>query len=175
MPETQRLFLGFPATFLATPLSHIQDKLSLSGRRIPPEQLHMTLRFLGDLTERQYTSLLSQLPTMELPRFTVSLEQLGCFPRASVVWIGPTAVPAPLVALYQELNNRCGSLKLAPPHRAYRPHITLFRHPCLPELPTITPLIYRPSELCLYQSIHTEQGPYYRIQARWPLKDSLLR
>lgn len=171
MPETQHLFLGFPATFLATPLSHIQDKLSLSGRRIPPEQLHMTLRFLGDLTERQYNSLLSQLPTMELPRFTLSLEQLGCFPRASVVWIGPTEVPATLVALNQELNNRCGSLKLTPPHRAYRPHITLFRHPCLPELPAITPLIYRPSELCLYQSIHTEQGPYYRIQARWPLKD----
>lgn len=171
MSETQRLFLGFPATSLATPLGLIQDKLSLSGRRIPQEQLHMTLRFLGNLTERQYTSLLSQLSTMALPRFMLRLEQLGCFPRANVVWIGPTTVPVELTTLYQELNNRCGSLKLAPPHRAYRPHITLFRHPCLPELPAITPLIYRPSELCLYQSTHTEQGPYYRIQSRWPLKD----
>ena len=167
--DAPRLFLAFPADKLAVSLNQLQDQLALPGRRILSHQFHLTLRFLGTLTDTQSTSLLKQLPQMQLPRFELPLNQLGCFTRANVVWIGTNQVPEALMSLYQEINNRCGSLKLGPPHKAYRPHITLFRHPCLPELPTITPIIYRPTKLCLYRSMPNEQGPHYEILESWEL------
>ncbi len=169
--DTSRLFLAFPAEELAPTLSQLQDRLALTGRRIPSTQFHMTLRFLGPLTRGQTGSLLKQLPQMKLPAFELELDRLGCFPRARVIWIGPSRLPSALTALSEELDARCASLKLGPPHRAFRPHITLFRHDSTPTLPPIAPLVYRPSRLCLYSSTLSEQGPNYQILQSWPLTD----
>lgn len=166
-----QLFLAFPADTVAAQLHQLQDRLALPGRRIPSRQFHLTLRFLGALNDTQSTSLMKQLPRMQLPRFTLELNQLDCFSRAKVVWVGPTQVPEALQALYQELNNRCGALKLDPPHKAFRPHITLFRHDCVVELPPITPIRFQPTQLCLYRSIQSEQGPHYEILASWELNN----
>ncbi|MFP2771046.1 RNA 2',3'-cyclic phosphodiesterase [Oceanisphaera sp. KMM 10153] len=169
--KNNRLFLAFPAEALAPELTRLQRRLALPGRRIPPEQLHLTLRFLGPLTQTQSDSLLKQLPKIRLATFELKLDRLGCFPRARVVWIGPSRVPPGLSALSDELAARCASLKLGPPHRAFRPHITLFRHDSTQELPPITPIRYRPSRLCLYSSTLSEQGPEYHILQSWPLTD----
>ncbi|GHA25303.1 RNA 2',3'-cyclic phosphodiesterase [Oceanisphaera arctica] len=170
--DTSRLFLAFPADDQAPALSRLQDRLALAGRRIPASQFHLTLRFLGPLTPVQSGSLLKQLPKMRLPAFTLELDRLGSFPRAKVVWIGPSRVPFALSTLSDELAARCAALKLGPPHRAFRPHITLFRHDSTQELPPITPIRYRPSRLCLYSSTLSEQGPNYHILQSWPLTDS---
>ena len=167
--DTARLFLAFPADELAVALNQLQDRLTLPGRRIPSRQFHLTLRFLGTLSVIQSTSLMKQLPQMLLPTFTLELNQLNCFPRAKVVWVGPTHVPDALSRLHDDLTLRCSALRLGPPHKAFRPHITLFRHHCAVELPPITPIRYQPSRLCLYSSIQSEQGPHYEILESWPL------
>lgn len=167
--DNKRLFLAFPADELAEELNRLQDRLALPGRRIPSRQFHLTLRFLGVLSTIQSTSLMKQLPQMRLPRFTLELDQLDCFPRAKVVWIGPSQVPAPLSRLHDDLTLRCRALRLGPPHKAFRPHITLFRHHCTVNFPSIAPIHYRPTQLCLYSSIQSEQGPHYEILASWPL------
>lgn len=167
--DNTRLFLAFPAAELAGALNPLQDRLALPGRRIPSRQFHVTLRFLGALSTSQSTSLRKQLTQMRLPRFTLELDQLDCFPRAKVVWIGPSRVPEPLSRLHDELTLRCSALRLGPPHKAFRPHITLFRHDCAVELPSIPPIHYRPTRLCLYSSVQSEQGPHYEILASWPL------
>lgn len=168
--ETARLFFAFPADALSEPLLRLQAQLALPGPPIPAHQFHLTLRFLGTLSARQCGSLLKQLPRMNLPRFTLELNQLGCFTRARVVWVGPTQIPQALTELHQDLTRRCGALRLGPTHKAFRPHITLFRHSASGDLPEIAPILYRPSQLCLYSSSRTEQGPSYRILASWPLQ-----
>lgn len=167
--DDKRLFLAFPAEELAMMLNPLQDRLALPGRRIPSRQFHLTLRFLGALGPPQSTSIIKQLSQMRLPRFTLELDHLDCFPRAKVVWIGPTRVPEPLSRLHDELTLRCSALRLGPPHKAFRPHITLFRHDCAVKLPSITAIHYRPTRLCLYSSIQSEQGPHYEILESWPL------
>ena len=169
--DTSRLFLAFPADELAPALSRLQESLGLAGRRIPARQFHLTLRFLGPLSHIQSRSLLKQLPQIRLAAFELALDRLGCFPRAKVVWIGPSRVPPALSALSDELAARCAALKLGPPHRAFRPHITLFRHDTPQALPPITPIRYRPSRLCLYSSTLSDQGPNYHILQSWPLTD----
>ncbi len=167
--DAPRLFLAFPADELTGALNRLQDRLALPGRRIPGRQFHLTLRFLGELSATQSASLMKQLPLMTLPGFTLELNQLGSFPRAKVVWIGPTCIPDTLSRLHDDLTLRCHALRLGPPHKAFRPHITLFRHHSAVGLPPISPIRYQPTRLCLYSSIQSEQGPHYEILESWPL------
>ena len=165
-----RLFLAFPAHQLAPQLAILQRRLALSGRRIPSAQLHLTLHFLGQCSPKQQSSLQAQIDRMSLPAFTLQLNRLGCFSKAGVVWLGPDTPPAALMALAGTIALKCRALGANKPHRAYRPHITLFRHCKTDVLPAIRPLLYRPDTLCLYRSELTDQGPVYHCLQRWPLK-----
>ena len=154
------------------PLQQLQEQLALPGRRMQGPQFHLTLRFLGQPNTTQYDSLLRQLPNMQLPAFTLTLDTLGHFSAANVLWIGPSQVPEALRDLYQDLLLRCASLRMPPPHKAYRPHISLFRQTELPDLatlPAISPILYRPRQLCLYRSVPGPEGSDYHIEASWPL------
>lgn len=166
-----RLFLAFPADRLAVPLARLQDRLSLPGRRIPPEQLHLTLRFLGETTAVHQRALQRHLNRLVLPTFALTLDRLGCFPRAGVVWIGPSRLPESLEGLADELELGCRILGMASSHRAFRPHVTLFRHCSGTALPAISPLTYTPARLALYRSTLTEQGPRYDCLQSWPLRE----
>ncbi|MGO4999248.1 RNA 2',3'-cyclic phosphodiesterase [Oceanisphaera sp. W20_SRM_FM3] len=178
MPDDTRLFLAFPAAELTAPLCQLQEglqeQLALPSRRIPASQFHLTLRFLGQLNATQHHSLLRQLPTLTLSGFTLQLDKLGYFPSANVLWLGPSEVPQALSDLYQDLLLRCASLRLAPPHKAYRPHISLYRQTELSDLsalPSISPIIFRPRQLALYSSVPSALGHDYHIEASWPLTD----
>ncbi|MBL1378982.1 RNA 2',3'-cyclic phosphodiesterase [Zobellella iuensis] len=166
-----RLFLAFPADELAPALGRLQDWLALPGRRIPAHQLHMTLRFFGQTEPSRQAALVRWLGRHALPAFSLRLDRLGCFPRAGVVWTGPGRVPEALARLADELGRYCAGLKLGPPHRAFRPHVTLFRHCAACPLPKTEPLVYRPRSLGLYRSIQTEQGPHYELLRSWPLRE----
>ncbi|PSJ42409.1 RNA 2',3'-cyclic phosphodiesterase [Zobellella endophytica] len=166
-----RLFLAFPADRLAVPLARLQDHLVLPGRRIPPEQLHLTLRFLGETTAAHQQALQRHLNRLALPAFALTLDRLGYFPRAGVVWIGPSRPPEALMGLADELELGCHALGTAPSHRAFRPHVTLFRHCNGTTLPAISPLTYVPERLALYRSTLTEQGPRYDCLQAWPLRE----
>ncbi|GAA3718757.1 RNA 2',3'-cyclic phosphodiesterase [Oceanisphaera sediminis] len=169
--KDNRLFLAFPAEALAPELTRLQRRLALPGRRVPPEQLHLTLHFLGQCNPKQQASLLHLLDKLPLPGFALVLDQLGCFSRAGVVWLGPSAPPPALMALAEAVELKCRALGLDKPHKAYRPHVTLFRHCNTDELPTIRPFHYQPTALCLYRSTLTEQGPVYHCLQRWPLAE----
>lgn len=171
-PSVSRFFLAFPADELALPLNRLQEQLALPGRRLLGSQFHLTLRFLGQPTPTQYNSLLRQLPTMALPAFTLQLDTLGFFSAANVLWIGPSRVPSALTELYDDLLLRCASLRIPPPHKAYRPHISLFRQTEITDpttLPAISPIEYRPRQLCLYRSVPSAEGRDYQIEASWLL------
>ncbi|AEY00523.1 2'-5' RNA ligase [Oceanimonas sp. GK1] len=168
--DDNRLFLAFPAEQLAPALEALQHRLALPGRRIPPHQLHLTLHFLGQCSPEQQSSLLTQLDRLPLPGIELELDRLGCFPRAGVVWLGPSQPPPALMTLAETVELKCRALGIGKPHKAYRPHITLFRHCKTHDLPVITPVPYRPQALCLYRSTLTDQGPVYECLKRWLLK-----
>lgn len=169
--DDNRLFLAFPADELAPPLTRLQHRLALPGRRIPLHQLHLTLHFLGQCSPEQQASLQQQLDRLSLPGFELDLDRLGCFPRAGVVWLGPSAPPPALMQLADTMELKCRAMGVGKPHKAYRPHITLFRHCKTDTLPVIQPVHYRPQSLCLYRSTLTDQGPEYHCLQRWPLAE----
>ncbi|AJP73191.1 RNA 2',3'-cyclic phosphodiesterase [Sphingomonas hengshuiensis] len=93
------------------------------------EQLHLTLRFIGDVDRRVAEDIALALGQVSVPPITIALSGVGQFEsrgRPNAVWAG-VRPQAPLAALHRKIDQavvRCG---LPPEGRAYLPHVTLAR------------------------------------------------
>jgi 2'-5' RNA ligase len=101
-----------------------------------PEQLHVTLRFLGDTPEDRLAEICDSLRGVRVPPFALTLRGAGVFPPAAgrkparVLWLGLDP-PLPLCELKQAVDDRLGPDPETTQH-GYSPHLTLARFPTGP-------------------------------------------
>ena len=102
----------------------------ISGARWQSDdQLHLTLRFIGEVDRHRAGDILAALGTIHHPRFEMELNGLGTFDRRGLpetVWAG-VAPPGPPKALHKKVDQAMARVGVAPDERAYLPHITLAR------------------------------------------------
>lgn len=102
-----------------------------AARWTRPEQLHLTLRFLGATPEESLPDLRDRLARVRAARFTLSARGVGVFPPpparrpAQVLWAG-VAPEAPLAALKHAIDAELGPDAEADA-RGFHPHVTLAR------------------------------------------------
>ena len=100
-------------------------------RWVPPEQLHLTLRFLGDLEEGQAASVRHVLGRpWETVAFTSSLTAADLFPLSGaprVIWLSVDEGQAHMVALKREVDRRLALVGFEPETKPFRAHLTLGR------------------------------------------------
>ena len=100
-------------------------------RWIPVQNIHLTLKFLGDTAPSSLEHIQAALEA-EVPQFkpfSVELQGLGAFPsakRARVLWIGLVA-PATLDSLQRALDAATNRLGYVSEDRAFSPHLTIGR------------------------------------------------
>ncbi len=100
-------------------------------RWVPARNIHLTLKFLGDVSVANL-ELLTKLLQSEVGRYTpfeVSVGDIGAFPsirRPRVVWVGVKA-PADLQALQHGIEAETARLGYAHEEREFSPHLTLGR------------------------------------------------
>ncbi len=103
----------------------------LPGRAVPPENWHVTLRFLGEVQPTAYERFLHGLDEVSgLGGFSLRLEDMGAFPnprRAAVVWVGIGAGATELADLAAIAEEAAVDAGLDPEERPFRPHLTLAR------------------------------------------------
>jgi len=105
------------------------------GRRrvawVAPENLHLTLRFLGEVDAAVVDAVKSRLaPPFDTPAFEIGLSGLGTFPSAGpprVVWLAVSGGAKALSDLSREVDARLGGLGLADEERGFHAHLTLGR------------------------------------------------
>lgn len=98
------------------------------ARWIEEEDLHLTLRFIGDIDMRLAEEIEDELADIRKPAFPVTLETLDWFggdkPRAIIV----KAKASPeLVALQAKIETALRRLGAPPEPRKFTPHVTLAR------------------------------------------------
>ena len=102
-----------------------------SVRWVTPENIHLTLKFLGDISSANIGFLAQTLKTevgQFLP-FEICAESLGAFPnlrRPRVIWIGLNAPPE-LQRLQHHLEIATARLGYASDDKAFSPHLTIGR------------------------------------------------
>ena len=100
-------------------------------RWVAPHNVHLTLKFLGDVSpanlERLAEALKPEAASHEM--FSISVGRLGAFPtqrRARVIWIGLDAPPA-LAALQHGVDAASAQLGYPREERPFSPHLTIGR------------------------------------------------
>jgi RNA 2',3'-cyclic 3'-phosphodiesterase len=99
-------------------------------RWVPPTNLHLTVKFFGDIEEAQVEPIAVALQDqLELfPRFTINAKGLGVFPergRPKILWVGLTGNE--LAGLAAKVQSSLLPLGFAPEQRSFTPHLTIGR------------------------------------------------
>jgi len=146
------------------------------------ENLHLTMRFLGEVEDRQAEDLVARFGERLATRaFDIELGGAGVFPPAGpprVVWLGVTRGADLLRALNAEVEGRFVAWGYGRDDRPFRAHLTLgrCRAPLGPEARDVWLRAdaraigtSRVDRVVLYQSRLSASGPTYVPLARAPL------
>ncbi len=168
-----RLFVGVglnPAQ--QQQMAAVLATLPAALKPVPLQNLHLTLRFLGQSSESQARQLWALLAAATLPAFSVRLDELLCWPGPEVLCLAGAVSDPALQKLDKVIEQAAVQAAYPAPQHQLHPHVTLARHARqLPEPPITVPLLQlQPDQLHLYQSVSTPAGVRYPILASLPLQ-----
>jgi RNA 2',3'-cyclic 3'-phosphodiesterase len=111
--------------------SDLRQTLGRSVRWVAPENIHLTLKFLGDTAPSNiaYLSQALQVETGQYAGFEVKVGMLGAFPsprRARILWVGLDAPPI-LSRLQHGIEAATAKLGYPPEDKSFAPHLTIGR------------------------------------------------
>lgn len=135
MSEFVRAFLAFDIEEAAVrkKLIDIQTQASQTGadlKLVEPENIHMTIRFLGNITFDMVEKVFEEMKKVQFRLFTVRLNGLGVFPSLSyprVLWAGITEGADQLKNVFTQIEPLLQSLGFAPDPKGFSPHLTIAR------------------------------------------------
>ena len=143
------------------------------------DQLHLTLRFIGEVDRHAAHDIVAALGGLHHPAFTLEVAGRGSFDRKGrpdTLWVG-VAPHEPVKALNNKVEQSLVRVGLAPETRVFLPHITLarlgrgagpiagFLADPLPPLPP-----FPVDGFALYESTLGRDGPDYTIIDRFRLR-----
>lgn len=126
---------------------------------VPPQRLHLTLHFLGEVGEPEARALIERLPPVEA--FTLQLERAACWPQGVAV-LEAGEVPPAFSRLHPALADTLRALGLRVEARSFRPHVTLARHAQGAQAPELPQAIDWP--VSGYALVRSHVGPPLRYE-----------
>ena len=148
-------------------------------RWVDEDQLHLTLRFIGEVERPVANDIAGTLQRVRSPRFDLRIKGVGRFEKRSggALWAGIDP-KEPVAALAAKIERAIQQAGLEAERRAFSPHVTLARwnrrnaeavdsfvtrHADLHSGP------FAVDEFILFESCLSRHGPHYREIAAFPL------
>ena len=168
-----RLFIAI--NFNASTRSHLidlRDELcsrSERGNFSLPENLHVTLAFIGEVSPGKVDRIEAILETITFSPFEATIDRLGTFAHGKL-WYAGLHGYKPLIQVQQEITHKLASGGFEMDGRKYRPHVTLGRDVMTEAVPweiepfgeTVTVIDLMKSERIggklIYTAIHTKNS-----------------
>lgn len=175
-----RLFVALPLPeALRARLSALAAGLP-GARWLPPENLHVTLRFIGEVDggqARDIDAALAQLRAKSFPVTLAGVDRFGSGAKVRALWAGVEPSPG-LKHLYQMIEQALHNAGLPPDGRKFKPHVTLARFKNNPggRLPEYLAHharfrgdTFQAEAFVLYSSFLSHTGAIYTEEAAYPL------
>ena len=158
-------------------LQQLLDRRDSSALRLVDEaQMHLTLKFIGDVDDQLTADLTYALEcaAAESAPFEIYLQKCGCFPPrgpARVIWAGVADRDSRLKRLWQKIEEQCELAGVTRETRGFSPHLTLARAkdgapPSLrQQTEDLAPqeIVQRVSEFALIQSVLERAGARHTV------------
>ena len=126
------------------------------------DDLHLTLAFIGELSNDVAFDLADAIATLRFEPFTLKLDTLGFFEEARVVWSGATdQTTKPLATLADRVRARLDQISVAYDRRPLAPHITLLRGVKNFTAEKLAPILWRIDSIALYRSAPAQHASRY--------------
>ena len=123
------------------------------GRATRIDDLHLTLAFVGNLSDEKAFAVADAVATVRFRPFIWRLDTLGFFGQAGVVWVGSARKPVkPLAALAGHARAVLDELAVDYDRRPLVPHVTLLRGVRRFEVERVPPIVWRVDSIALYRS-----------------------
>jgi 2'-5' RNA ligase len=135
MPEMIRSFIAFDIENESI-LKRITDRQTLLTKTgadlklVEPKNIHMTIRFLGNITTPMAEKIHEEMKKVQFIPFDVKINGIGAFPNPRyprVLWAGITQGADQLRSIFNQLEPRLRSLEFAPDPKGFSPHLTIAR------------------------------------------------
>jgi len=153
----------------------------VSGARpVADDQLHLTLRFIGDVDGATFRDIREQLWELSAKPISLSVRGVGHFPPRGtprILWAG-VEPSGELIILRNKVNRILSLCTIAPEQRKYHPHITLARlktsspHRVAQFLSQNNSLMapsFTVDQLTLFSSNLSPKGAVHTIEEEYPL------
>jgi len=144
------------------------------------EQLHLTLRFIGEVDGREANDIDDALSAISNPRFSLALKGKGEFggKNPHAVWAGVNDVQA-VGHLNRKIEVALQRIGVKADERKFTPHVTLARLRAAPRERVIDWVAdhalyasapFDVAEFALYSSVLTPNGSVYRPESAYKLR-----
>ena len=148
-----------------------QSNWPLLERCVPAANYHMTLAFLGDISENRLEMLIDRTTAASLGNFKLRLDTTGFWSKAGILWLGTSTPPPALGQMAKTLQGIARSCQLPIARSEFKPHLTLARRV---EPAPVAPLEAAGFDItctsfALYESSQGRSGVSYHEIAEWSL------
>ena len=151
-----------------------QDELrarSIRGNYTPPENLHVTLAFIGEYGDPD--RVMELLETVSFRPFDIRLDRLGCF---GDVWWAGFRESRELGELARKVRRALADGEIPYDRKRFRPHVTILRKPSNTEngLPPVSvkPAVTRVAAFSLMRSDRGKSGMIYTELGSVPARET---
>lgn len=141
---------------------------------VEPENLHITLKFLGEVGNAQLDQLIKSVQEVTVEPFQMLLTGLGVFPklnRPRTVWMGVENGATELTKVFSDIERKLVNLGFEAERRSFHPHLTVCR---IRSSRNRAPLVEEITRQAIYElgtvhvdkivlkkSVLTQSGPIY--------------
>ncbi len=94
---------------------------------VKKSNLHITLEFLGEVSEHKQQQLIVQAGQIKTEAFELKLSHVGWWRKPGVLWIGAHHIPKQLMHLVESIKQIVEQQDLETDKRPYEPHVTIAR------------------------------------------------
>lgn len=139
-------------------------------RKLIPDNLHITLVFLGNVDDAIATAVQQRAGDIIAPPISLQFDELDYWVKPKVVCLTCQRQPKAVYQLVNALTAMLAEYPVRVEQRPYRAHITLARKAKQrPEL-NFSPVVINADSFALVESISTEKGVRYQVRERWLLE-----
>ncbi len=171
--KTHRLFFAlWPSDQVRHSIVELFSQLpqQKKARVIQPQNLHITLHFVGSVTEENKDCMHAAAQAISSAPFEYNLDHFGYFSRAKILWMGCRELPVELIQLHKKLGTAIENCAYQQEKRAYAPHVTLMRKCANPGPRQIDFSIpWFIDEFVLVESVTQQHGVDYQVIEKYPL------
>jgi 2'-5' RNA ligase len=169
LPSIRLFFALWPDAAARAALLRAGADAAPDARPTHPDDLHLTLVFIGDVGPDRLPCIEAAADGVALSGFELILEQLETWPRQRVLVASSADPPPALFDLVSQLQQNLLPCGIQPEPRRYRPHVTLARK--APKVPRrALRIAWSVHELVLVRSgVAGPNGGGYQVLRAWPL------